>query len=74
MAGRGPLDDFQRAQLDLLRAQISFASDRGSDAPLLPLKAAQHLERLDVRRARETYLDALTAAISAGRRTWRGRP
>jgi hypothetical protein len=32
MAERGPLDDFQRAQLDLLRAQISFASDRGSDA------------------------------------------
>jgi DNA-binding CsgD family transcriptional regulator len=68
MAERGPLDDFQRAQLELLRAQISFASDRGSDAPPLLLKAAQHLERLDVRRARETYLDALTAAISAGRR------
>jgi DNA-binding CsgD family transcriptional regulator len=68
MAERGPLDDFQRAQVELLRAQISFASDRGSDAPLLLLKAAQHLERLDVRRARETYLDALTAAISAGRR------
>jgi DNA-binding CsgD family transcriptional regulator len=68
MAERGPLDDFQRAQLELLRAQISFASDRGSDAPPLLLKAARHLERLDVRRARETYLDALTAAISAGRR------
>ena len=68
VAERGPLDDFQRAQLELLRAQISFASDRGSDAPPLLLKAAQHLERLDVRRARETYLDALTAAISAGRR------
>jgi DNA-binding CsgD family transcriptional regulator len=68
MAERGPLDDFQRAQLELLRAQVSFASDRGSDAPPLLLKAAQHLERLDVRRARDTYLDALTAAISAGRR------
>jgi DNA-binding CsgD family transcriptional regulator len=67
MAERGPLDDFQRAQLDLLRAQISFASDRGSDAPPLLLKAAQQLERLDVRQARDTYLDALTAAISAGR-------
>jgi DNA-binding CsgD family transcriptional regulator len=30
------------------------------------LKAAQRLERLDVRRARETYLDALTAALFAG--------
>jgi DNA-binding CsgD family transcriptional regulator len=68
LAERGPLDDFQRAQLDLLRAQISFASDRGSDAPPLLLKAARQLERLDMRRARETYLDALTAAISAGRR------
>ena len=68
MAERGPLDDFRRAQLELLRAQISFASDRGSDAPSLLLKAAKRLERLDVGRARETYLDALTAAISAGRR------
>jgi DNA-binding CsgD family transcriptional regulator len=68
VAERGPLDDFQLAQLDLLRAQISFASDRGSEAPLLLLKAAQRLERLDARRARETYLDALTAAISAGRK------
>jgi DNA-binding CsgD family transcriptional regulator len=68
MAERGPLEDFQRAQLELLRGQVSFASDRGSDAPPLLLKAAQRLERLDVRRARETYLDALTAAMSAGRR------
>ena len=68
LAGRGPLDDFQRAQLDVLRAQISFASDRGSEAPLLLLKAARRLERLDVRRSRQTYLDALTAALSAGRR------
>jgi DNA-binding CsgD family transcriptional regulator len=67
LAERGPLDDAQRAQLDLLRAQISFASDRGSDAPLLLLKAAQRLERFDVRRARDTYLDALTAAMFAGR-------
>ena len=62
------MDCFQRAQLDVLRAEISFASDRGSEAPLLLLKASRRLERLDVRRSRETYLDALTAAISAGRR------
>jgi DNA-binding CsgD family transcriptional regulator len=66
-AARGSLNDSQRAQLDVLRAQISFASDRGSDAPTLLLKAAQRLEGLDVRRARETYLDALTAALFAGR-------
>jgi DNA-binding CsgD family transcriptional regulator len=59
-------DDSQRARLDVLRAQISFASDRGNEAPPLLLKAAQRLERLDVRRAREAYLDALTAVIYAG--------
>jgi DNA-binding CsgD family transcriptional regulator/tetratricopeptide (TPR) repeat protein len=67
LAERESLDDSQRAQLDVLRAQISFASQRGSDAPPLLLKAAQSLERLDVRRARETYLEALMAALAAGR-------
>jgi DNA-binding CsgD family transcriptional regulator len=67
LAERGPLDDAQRAQLDLLRAQISFATDRSGAAPLLLLKAAQNLEGIDLRRARDTYLDALTAAMSAGR-------
>ncbi|MDT7712603.1 MAG: hypothetical protein QOG46_1292, partial [Pseudonocardiales bacterium] len=67
MAERGPLDDSQQAQLDLLRAQISFASNRGNDAPLLLLKAAQRLEPHDATRARETYLEAITAALFAGR-------
>jgi hypothetical protein len=67
LAERGPLDDAQGAQLDLLRAQISFSTDRGGAAPLLLLKAARHLEGLDLRRARETYLDALTAAMFGGR-------
>ncbi|HEX3519242.1 MAG TPA: hypothetical protein VHT29_09440, partial [Solirubrobacteraceae bacterium] len=67
MAQRGPLDDFQQAQLDLLRAQISFGSNRGNDAPLLLLKAAQRLELHDPTRARDTYLDAVTAALFAGR-------
>ncbi len=67
VAERGPLDDSQRAQLDVLRAQISFASRRSGDAPPLLLAAAQRLEHLDLRRARSTYLDALTAAMFAGR-------
>jgi hypothetical protein len=67
IAEQGPLDDLQHAQLDVLRAQISFASDRGSDAPLLMIKAAQRLEPHDAPRARETYLDAITAALFAGR-------
>jgi tetratricopeptide (TPR) repeat protein len=67
VAHRGPLDVFQRAQLDVLRAQISFASQRGSEAPPLLLQAAYRLEPFDPNRARETYLDALTAALFAGR-------
>ena len=67
IAESGPLDELQRAQVDLLRGQIAFASSRGSDAPPLLLKAAKRLEPLDLRLARETYLDALTAAFSAGR-------
>jgi DNA-binding CsgD family transcriptional regulator len=66
-ADTGSLDEFQRARVDVLRAQISFASNRGSDAPQLLLKAAKRLEALDVRLAREIYLDALTAAVFAGR-------
>src|SRR6185295_10354791 len=67
IAEQGPLDDLQHAQLDVLRAQISFASSRGSDAPLLMIKAAERLEPYNASRARETYLDAITAALFAGR-------
>ena len=66
-AEAGPLDEFQRAQVDVLRARISFAADRGSEAPSLLLTAAKRLEPLDVRLSRETYLDALSAALFAGR-------
>ena len=65
-AEAGPLDDLARAQVDLLRAQIRFASDHGSDASLLLLKAARRFESLDVKVARETYLEALGAAVFAG--------
>jgi DNA-binding CsgD family transcriptional regulator len=66
-AQAGPLDEVQRAGVDLLRAQIAFASRRGGDAPPLLLKAAERLESLDVGLARETYLEALAAAIFVGR-------
>ena len=51
----------------MLRAQIVFALSRGSDAPPLLLKAAKRLEPLDPRVARDTYLEALTAAVYARR-------
>jgi DNA-binding CsgD family transcriptional regulator len=55
-----------QAEADLLRGQIAFSSNIGSDAPPLLLSAAKRLERLDVDVARETYLDAWGAAWFAG--------
>jgi DNA-binding CsgD family transcriptional regulator len=66
-AEAGPPDQLRRARADLLRGQIAFASSRGSEAPPLLLKAARQFEPLDSRLARETYLDALAAALFAGR-------
>jgi hypothetical protein len=59
-----PQDELLHARADLLRGQIAFASRRGSDAPPLLLKAARRLEPLDVRLARETYLEAFSARCS----------
>src|SRR6266849_3210059 len=66
-AESGPLAEVQRARADLLRGQIAFTSGRGSDAPALLLKAAKRLEPLDAGLARETYLEALSAAAYAAR-------
>ena len=66
-AEAGPLDDLQRVRGDVLRARIAFAAARGSESPALFLDAARRLEALDVPLARETYLDALIAALFAGR-------
>jgi DNA-binding CsgD family transcriptional regulator len=61
--------DIVPARVHLLRAQIAFASRRGSDAPPLLLEAARELEAVDQALARATYLDALAAAMFAGRLT-----
>ena len=63
----GPLDELQRARLDLLRAEAAYSESRGSDAPALLLRAAKTLEPLDPQLARETYLDAWSSALFAGR-------
>jgi DNA-binding CsgD family transcriptional regulator len=63
----GPLDDLRQALLARLRGQVVFARKRGVDAPPLLLDAARRLEPHDSRLARETYLEALSAAIFAGR-------
>ncbi|HEV3318712.1 MAG TPA: LuxR C-terminal-related transcriptional regulator, partial [Solirubrobacteraceae bacterium] len=61
------VDELEHARVHLLRAQIAFASRRGSDAPPLLLEAARELEAVDPPLARATYLDALAAALFAGR-------
>jgi DNA-binding CsgD family transcriptional regulator len=66
-AQSGPLDELGRARADLLHAEVAFAQNRGSDAPVLLLRAARALQSLDPRLARDTYLDAWSAALFAGR-------
>lgn len=70
-----PLTALQQAQVARMRAQMEFARSRGGatgarptgDAAAQLLNAAQGLETLDDDLARETYLEALTAAMYAGR-------
>ena len=66
-AEAGPLDALQRARIDLLRAQLAFVSSRGTDAIPLLLAAARRLEPLDISVARETYIDAFSAALFGAR-------
>ena len=62
-----PLDRYERARVQKLRAEIVFSLSRGSDAVPLLLDAASSLAGLDPGLARETYLEAFTAAAFAGR-------
>ena len=66
-AQAAPLDDAARARVDLVRAEIAFATNRGNEALPLLLAAAARLEPLDASLARDTYVDALCAALFAGR-------
>jgi DNA-binding CsgD family transcriptional regulator len=75
MAQMSPLDELQRAQVARLRAEIAFVESRGSnhiaatvsDSALGLLAAAKGFENLDDEMARETYLEALGAAMYGGR-------
>ena len=66
-ADDGPADALHQARVNLLRAQIGFASGHSTEAAQLLLEAARRLEPLDIDQARDTYLDAFTAAMFAGR-------
>ncbi len=68
----GPLDELQHGRLTRLRGQILVARRRGGDALPLLLDAARRLERVDGGQARETYLEALGAAVFVGPLNGRG--
>ncbi|WP_253900496.1 helix-turn-helix transcriptional regulator [Mycobacterium asiaticum] len=74
-SGAASLTALQRAQLTRLRAQIAFARSRSGDpdAPTVSdsavglLDAARQLAALDNAQSRETYLEAVGAALFGGR-------
>jgi DNA-binding CsgD family transcriptional regulator len=65
IAAAGPLDHPLSAQVDELRAQIALATNGGSDAVAPFLRAAAQFQCFDTTRARDNYLDAMAAAMSA---------
>ncbi|QRY52375.1 helix-turn-helix transcriptional regulator [Mycolicibacterium septicum] len=73
LAELNPLTDLQRAQVGRLRAQMEFTRSRGGmpgapavrHAAALLLDAAKQLEHLDDELARETYIEAMAAAMFA---------
>lgn len=66
VAERGPLNTLDQAHLDVLWGQIAFARNRGNEVPPRLLKAASRLQQVDANLAKETYLDALNAALFSG--------
>jgi DNA-binding CsgD family transcriptional regulator len=67
VAEAGPLGEMEQARVMLVQAQLAFVTSRGSDVPALLLEAAKRLEPVDATLARMTYLDAIRAAVFAGR-------
>ncbi|MGW6903378.1 helix-turn-helix transcriptional regulator [Streptomyces sp. NPDC054940] len=63
----GHLDEFDAARSKLLRGRIMSASRSASAGLPLMLEAAKRLWPLDAALARETYRDAMYAALTAGR-------
>ena len=58
--------DFQQARIELIEAELAFATTRGGDAPQLLLRAAQRLESIDAGLARSTYPRAMSAVFFSG--------
>jgi DNA-binding CsgD family transcriptional regulator len=62
----GPLGEFHRANVEILRGHVASGWGHMHDAPDLHLRAARRLEPIDVPLARDTYLTALMTAELAG--------
>jgi DNA-binding CsgD family transcriptional regulator len=62
----GSFDTREAAEALHLRGQIALDERRGTEAVRLLVEAARGLTTIDVDRARETYLEALLAAMWAG--------
>jgi DNA-binding CsgD family transcriptional regulator len=62
----GPVDARQAAEVERLRGQIAADQNRSSDAVGLLVRAARLVGPFDAGLARETYLEALWAAMVAG--------
>lgn len=75
IAELAPLSKLQRAQVTRMRAQMEFGDSRSgvtgaprtTEAAAQLFRAAQGLEILDDELARDTYVEALAAAMYAGR-------
>jgi DNA-binding CsgD family transcriptional regulator len=66
VAELGPLDPLDGARLELVRARTAIYPTYRAAAPPLLVKAARRLAPLNAALSRETYLDAIQAATSAG--------
>src|SRR5262249_14262253 len=66
-ADAGPLSDAQRAGAALPGPQLGGSPGGGAEPPPLLLKAARKFELIDPGLSRATYLDAISAAMFAGR-------
>jgi DNA-binding CsgD family transcriptional regulator len=66
-AAAGPPDPVLSARQSLLRGQMALASGHGAEAPDLLFTTARRFEQVAPGLAREAYLDALAAAMFAGR-------
>ncbi|MCK9793257.1 AAA family ATPase [Isoptericola sp. 4D.3] len=62
-----PLDATDRARVSRLRARVLFARSRSDEAAPLLLDAAAQLSAAGSPLARETYLEAISAAVFSGR-------